>query len=199
MFAMPLGFIVLTSFNSAQAENKVIDPDLLKLAETSPDAAWVVACSLYGCRGWFDETELLRALPYFEAAAEGGVPPSFTRLGQIYRKSESPIATDLKKSLSYFELAYKHGDPRASRELAFAYYEGRGVIENPVKAYTWFLVAKAWGMKITSEVDTILTNLKTELTQDDLSLARSEAQSLFQSIDPKNYDYSVIRELFEKY
>ena len=40
-----LGFIVLTSFNSAQAENKVIDPDLLKLAETSPDAAWVVACS----------------------------------------------------------------------------------------------------------------------------------------------------------
>ena len=194
-----LSLAVMTCFNSAQAENKVIDPELLKLAETSPDAAWVVACTLYGCRGWNDETELLRALPYFEAAAEGGVPPSFTRLGQIYRKSKSPIPTDLKKSLSYFELGYKHGDPSASRELAFAYYKGRGVIEDPLKAYTWFLVAKAWGMKITSEIDTILTSLKRELSREELTLARAKAESLFQSIDPMDYDSSVIRELFEKY
>ncbi len=68
-----------------------------------------------------------RAVPLYEQAAEAGVAPALTRLGDYHNFGLRPVREDAEQAVDFYRQAAEAGDPAGTATLAFMYRLGRGV------------------------------------------------------------------------
>ncbi|MCC8153803.1 MAG: hypothetical protein LIP01_06040, partial [Tannerellaceae bacterium] len=84
-----------------------------------------------------DTPDYVKALEYYEKAAELGYLPGYERCGLYYLNGYAGEA-DMEKCLSYYEKGSSHGSPYCKVELGLLYLNGNGVEENEETAFTLF-------------------------------------------------------------
>lgn len=72
------------------------------------------------------------AVRLYSRAAEGGVIPAETRLGDYYFFGIGPIRPDLERAVGHYQAAAGAGEVAAQTTLALMYRLGRGVARDPV-------------------------------------------------------------------
>lgn len=78
------------------------------------------------------------ALDLYTRAAEAGVVPAHTRIGDYFNFAIGPIRTDLDRAVAAYETATDMGDRAGMATLAFMYRLGRGVTRDPARAVALF-------------------------------------------------------------
>ncbi|MEJ6389180.1 tetratricopeptide repeat protein [Gymnodinialimonas ulvae] len=68
-----------------------------------------------------------RAVPLYEQAAEAGVAPALTRLGDYHNFGLRPVREDAEQAVDFYRQAAEAGDTAGTATLAFMYRLGRGV------------------------------------------------------------------------
>jgi hypothetical protein len=175
-----------------------IPAELLKLADTSAEAALVVGCRYRGCFNVY-LGHGKEAIPWFNKAADMGLAAANTMLGRTYQSKfiiKEGLEQDYRLALKYFIKGYQAGDVMAAKGVGRLYKNGLGVIQNPVKAYSWYLVARAWGDKSKS-VQKALVELEDKLEVEEKSTARAEAEKLYSSVE--RMDDRAIMLMFKRF
>ena len=98
-----------------------------------------------GCRFYYDEKDVQKAVYYFTDAANNGDMDAQYILGTIYYRGELGTV-DYKKAFQYFEMAAEQNDPDSENWLAWMYYNGYGVEKDIDMAIRWYEVAAKEGL-----------------------------------------------------
>ena len=183
---------------NASGREVVIPEALIARGETEPDAAWLIGCKHYGCTNFYVSTGALLALPWFERAVENGSVVALYELGQMYLRGDTRDGKrDIQKSLNLFLQAYKRGETRAASIIGHIYRVGKGVIQDPVEAYSWFLVAKAWDHS-SKFMDQKMLEMEQLITTQDMASARKRASKLYGDVESR-VDYDRLAELVNEF
>lgn len=86
-----------------------------------------------------------KAIGYLDKAATAGMPGAANELGLIYLSGLLGQKKDEKKALAMFTRAADLGSLDGIRNIAIMYKDGMGMKADPVKAYTWYLIARRGG------------------------------------------------------
>ena len=195
---MPVFVALIVWASQVWAEPLPISDELLKLADNSAEAALVVGCKYRGCFG-VHYGYSKEAIYWFNKSADMGLAAANTWLGRTYKSKfirGEGLKQDYQLAFKYFNKGYQAGDVMAAEYLGSLYKKGLGVIQNPVKAYSWYLVSQAWGDKRTS-TKSALVELENKLDSEEKSRARSQAEDMYDSIE--KMDYSVISKLYKRF
>ena len=84
--------------------------------------------------------DTIKALKWYEKAAEQGHPKAQTNLGAMYYSSQS-VEQDYTKAYKWTRKAAEQGDAIAQLNLGVMYFKGEGVSQDYVWAYTWVSLA----------------------------------------------------------
>ena len=137
-------------------ESEAQDPDQLhrglELMEAGAQAGDVVGqltwgeCLQFGCGG--RAVDLRAALPWFQRAAESGLPEAHWRLAKILQTLEEEGADDAARPediAKHLLFAAQGGVKQAAARLAGRYERGEGLPVNLVEAARWYRVAAESG------------------------------------------------------
>jgi len=80
----------------------------------------------------------VKALGWFNKAAEQGVAWAEMWAGDFYYTGSVGVPRDLYKALELYRSAADHGDPRAAFNVGRMYFFGEGVVTNHEEAASWF-------------------------------------------------------------
>ena len=81
-----------------------------------------------------------KSFDYFSAAAAQGYPGAEGMVGNFYitaKPAHSACAYDPAEAARWHRLAAEHGNAGAQYNLAFSYWTGRGVDQDPLEAFVW--------------------------------------------------------------
>ena len=84
----------------------------------------------------FGQNKYEEAIPFFQKAADTGLPIAIFALGYCYYE-----LNDYQKAIPLFNDAAEKGESSAQLELANCYYMGKGVAKDTNKAFTWYTKA----------------------------------------------------------
>lgn len=76
----------------------------------------------------------LKALEYYQKAAEGGVVPAMAACGNLYFKGGGGIEKNAEKAIQWFKKAADFGNTAAMNNIGYIY----GTLENYEEALTWY-------------------------------------------------------------
>jgi TPR repeat protein len=77
--------------------------------------------------------------------AEKGDAAAQNSLGEAYQNGLKGVNSDQRKAFLWFKKSAEQGDPNGQSNLAFMYYNGRGVAENKQEAVRWYITAAEHG------------------------------------------------------
>jgi TPR repeat protein/Zn-dependent protease with chaperone function len=110
------------------------------LAEADQAGAYFMLGQIYK-HGYGVEQDKAKALEYFQRAADRGVGPAFTELGEAYLSQTSKS----QKGIGYLERGAALGHDRAMDQLATAFDKGKAVVADEMEAKKWLLAAAEQG------------------------------------------------------
>ena len=82
----------------------------------------------------YDLKQYAKALPLFKAAAKAGDSEAIRRIGVMYASGLGGLPKDDKLALANYRKAAAAGNPRGVRDVAIAYFYGRGVPKDEKQA-----------------------------------------------------------------
>ncbi|VWB97548.1 Sel1 repeat protein [Burkholderia lata] len=117
----------------------------------------------------------------FQLAADRGYAPAQSALGLMYDMGMK-LPEDLGKATALYRAAARQGDPLGLESMGTLYQQGRGVKENPLTAYTFYLAAVKAG-KGSNKVrfsEVVGGDLERALSADD----RARAKAIIDAWEP---------------
>ncbi|HET7536816.1 MAG TPA: tetratricopeptide repeat protein [Candidatus Didemnitutus sp.] len=123
-------------------------------------------------------TDVERARPLFETAANGGVADAWFRLGKIYHDGLG-VEQDYAKAFDYYVQAAKRGVPEAQHNVGAMLVSARGVKRDYVEGLAWLIVATKNGAVSSAEAQTRARLAKQPA---DIAAAEKRAADLLQAI-----------------
>lgn len=132
-----IGQDLANKFTSKSVDDWNSSIALSKLANGGDmDAAYTLGYRLlYGIVG--EKKDGLGAINWFKRAGELGNSHAYHMLGVIYRDDPSIVSVDLEASTRYFRMAAELGNAGSQNNLAWAYFEGKGVKRSIPAAIYW--------------------------------------------------------------
>ena len=118
----------------------------------------------------------------FEAtrkAADQGDADAQWRLGLRYYAGEG-VPKDVVEAIKWFRKAAEQGHSKSQCSLGVMYQYGRGVPQSDIEAYAWFSVSTTNGYE---DAEQFLSEVKAELTPEQLVAAQRRATELFEQIN----------------
>ncbi len=116
--------------------------------------------------------DMKKAQKWYEKAAEQGHPHAQVNLGAMYYSQS--VEQDYAKAFEWTHKAAERGDGLAQLNLGVMYFNGDGVSQDYVWAYTWISLAKIVG-EPTSQNH--LDILKKAMTEEQISEAEHKAET----------------------
>lgn len=129
-------------------------------------------------------TNVERARPLFQKAADGGIADAWFRLGKIYHDGLS-VDQDYAEAFNYYVEAARRGVPEAQHNVGAMLVSARGVKRDYVEGLAWLIVATKHGAVSMAEAQTRERLAKRPA---DIAAAEKRATELLQAIK----DYSSI-------
>ena len=135
----------------------------------------------------------LAAVDYFRRSAQKGYGPAQVVLGYLYDTGQIVVrdtsqaadwyrkAADAGDPLAphWFQVAAEQGLPQAQYAYGWTLKEGRGIEQDRVKAYTWFLLAMEGGYPAALSDLGLLEGV---LSRDQIDQAKTDARKLDESV-----------------
>jgi len=126
----------------------------------------------------FDFTERLYG------AAEQGHAEAQNMLGLVYALGEG-VPKDDTEAVKWYRKAVEQGYAEAQFNLGVMYQYGRGVPQSDIEAYAWFSLSTTNGYE---DAEQFLSEVKAELTPEQLVAAQKRATELFEQINANKAD-----------
>ena len=123
----------------------------------------------------FHFTERLRG------AAEQGDADAQCQLGYMYVNGEGVLENEAE-AVKWFRKAAEQGHSQSQCSLGVMYQYGRGVPQSDIEAYVWFSVSTTNGYE---DAEQFWSEVKAELTPEQLGTAEDRATELFEQINAK--------------
>ena len=117
-----------------------------------------------------------KGIGWMDKAANAGMAVAANELGMVYLSGLLGQKKDEKKALSMFTKAADLGNLEAIKNIAVIYKDGLGLKADPVKAYTWYLIARRGGYA-GEDLARVLGLLEGSLTPAQAQQAQKEADT----------------------
>ncbi len=135
-------------------------------------------------RGWGVEKNLVEAERWLREGAEGGVPIAHHRRGWMYARGEIGDTRDNVNAVKHWKIAAESGLSLAQMDLGVMYWNGVGVQKDLILAYTWLSLASQDEELLSAKQN--LDNLAEQMTQPDITQAKSLAEQIEAEINSKS-------------
>ncbi len=143
----------------------------VQMAEAGDPAAQVRLADKYE-RGRELSRNCPVALSLYRKAADRGYSQAQYHLGRIYYTGEC-VGQNLDKAAKWLKTAAERGFADAQQVYAKMCFNGEGVTRDRVAACMWMILAASRG---NTEANNLLRIMKSELTRDELRMAREKAR-----------------------
>ena len=123
-----------------------------------------------------DDAEAVR---WTRLAAEQGDADAQCQLGYMYVNGEGVLENEAE-AVKWFRKAAEQGHSQSQCSLGVMYQYGRGVPQSDIEAYAWFSLSTTNGYE---DAEQFLSEVKAELTPEQLAAAQRRATELFEQIN----------------
>lgn len=124
--------------------------------------------------------DTVKGIAWLDKAANSGMAGAANELGLIYLSGLLGQKKDEKKALAMFTKAADLGNLEAIKNIAVIHKDGLGVKADPVKAYTWYLIARRGGYA-GEDIARVLGLLEASLTPAQTQQAQKDADTWIES------------------
>jgi TPR repeat protein len=134
-------------------------------------------------QGYAVEKNLEEAEKWLRGGAEGGVPMAHHRLGWMYARGEIGSERDPETAVKHWKAAAKGGIGKAQSDLGVMYWNGTGIAQDLVRAYSWlYLASEEGGLSAAGQN---LTNVASRMTDEEIAQGKALAEQLSSEIKSK--------------